>query len=88
LASAGRIARGGLANGAWPASGRGLGSGCPRCVFEFRDANEAVVAYPEKGSFGVGPEGTCADSGLHGRQADNDCSPVGRPRPSDGMSWG
>ncbi len=55
------LTRGGPANGAWSASVSGIGSGCHRYVFVFRDARGAVAAYPEKGSFGVGPDATCAD---------------------------
>jgi hypothetical protein len=56
-----RLTRGGLANGAWSASVSGLGSGCHRYAFVFRDAGGSVVTYPDKGSFGVGAEATCAD---------------------------
>jgi hypothetical protein len=55
------LTRGGPANGAWSASVSGIGGGCHRYVFVFRDANGTAVAYPDKGSFGVGREATCPD---------------------------
>jgi hypothetical protein len=55
------LARGGPADGAWSASVSGLGSGCHRYVFVFRDASGAPVIHPGRGSFGLGPVATCAD---------------------------
>jgi hypothetical protein len=63
------LSRGTAANGAWSASVSGLGSGCHRYVFVFRDASGAVVTHPSRGSFGIGPAATCADW-EEGRPAD------------------
>ena len=56
-----KLTRGGPANGAWSASLSGLGGGCRRYLFLFRDASGVEVTHPETGSFGLGPEATCPD---------------------------
>ena len=53
--------RGSAENGAWHATASGVGSGCHRYVFEFRDAGGQILTFPTTGSFGIGPEGSCAD---------------------------
>ena len=55
------LRRGSATNGAWSASVGGVGSGCHRYYFLFRDAGGNAITYPETGSFGLGPEGTCSD---------------------------
>jgi len=52
----------------------GLGSGCHRYVFVFRDASGAAVTYPEKGSFGIGLEATCPDRDESGPAGGPTCS--------------
>lgn len=54
------LGRGTATNGAWTASVSGLGSGCRRYYFEFRDSGGATVRYPSSGTYGVG-DATCAD---------------------------
>jgi hypothetical protein len=63
------LARGTPVSGAWSASVSGLGTGCHRYVFVFRDASGALVTHPTRGSFGAGPEATCPDWD-EGRPAD------------------
>jgi hypothetical protein len=55
------LARGGPTNGAWSTRLGGLGRGCHRYFFLFRDASGAETTHPERGSFGIGPEATCSD---------------------------
>lgn len=55
------LGRGTPENGAWRADVDGVGSGCHRYYFVFRDADAELVSYPETGSLGIGPAATCAD---------------------------
>lgn len=55
------LARGAVTNGAYTASVSGVGSGCHRYFFVFKDSGGALVTFPETGSLGIGPDGTCAD---------------------------
>jgi hypothetical protein len=55
------LGRGSPTNGAYFGTTNGLATGCHRYFFVFRDADGAEVTYPETGSFGLGPESTCAD---------------------------
>ncbi len=55
------LGRGTPENGAWHADLDGVGSGCHRYYFAFRDAGGALVSYPETGSLGIGPAATCAE---------------------------
>lgn len=59
--SAMALERGSVTNGAYHASVAGVGSGCHRYFFLFKDSDGEVVTYPTTGSLGIGPEGTCAD---------------------------
>jgi MYXO-CTERM domain-containing protein len=52
--------RGTRPNGAFHAALSGVGSGCHRYFFVFRDARNSVVTYPTTGSLGIGGA-TCAD---------------------------
>ena len=54
--------RGTSQNSAWAATITGVGSGCHRYYFDFRDSVLAVVQYPPQGSFAVG-SGACAPVG-------------------------
>jgi hypothetical protein len=54
------LRRGTQTNGAWSATVPGVGTGCHRYYFAFRDAAGANVTYPTSGSFGIGGTG-CAD---------------------------
>ena len=55
------LQRGTPANGAYRATLSGVGSGCHRYYFVFADSTDAIVTYPETGSLGIGPEGSCSD---------------------------
>jgi hypothetical protein len=55
------LERGTQTNGAWMATATGVGSGCHRYYFEFRDSSGVPVSYPTTGSLGIGPAGSCAD---------------------------
>ena len=55
------LQRGTPANGAYLATLSGVDSGCHRYYFVFADSNDAIVTYPETGSLGIGPEGSCSD---------------------------
>lgn len=55
------LERGSATNGAWRADATGVGTGCHRYVFEFRATSGESVTYPTTGSFGIGPEASCAD---------------------------
>ncbi len=55
------LERGVPENGAYHVPVTGVGSGCHRYFFVFKDAAGAVVTYPTEGSLGIGPEGSCAD---------------------------
>ena len=54
------LQRGTQTNGAWSATVSGVGSGCHRYYFSFRDAGGATVTYPTTGSLGIGTT-ACAD---------------------------
>ena len=55
------LARGAVTNGAYTANLTTVGSGCHRYFFVFTDSASNVVTFPETGSLGIGPEGSCAD---------------------------
>jgi hypothetical protein len=55
------LGRGSQENGAWTATLSDVASGCFRYYFELAHASGAAVTYPTTGSFGIGPEGSCAD---------------------------
>lgn len=55
------LARGSGLNGAYKATLSGVGSGCHRYYFIFEDGNGDQVTYPDTGSLGLGPAGSCAD---------------------------
>lgn len=55
------LARGTPENGAWQALVSGVGSGCHRYFFQFEIDPGEVVTFPETGSLGIGPAGSCAD---------------------------
>ncbi len=48
-------------NAAYKASIAGVGSGCHRYFFNFKDSSGTTVTYPTTGSLGIGAEGACAD---------------------------
>jgi hypothetical protein len=54
------LLRGTPQNGAWSATISGVGTGCHRYYFVFRDAAGTITTYPGTGSLGIGPTG-CAD---------------------------
>lgn len=55
------LQRGSATNGAWSVTGvTGLGTGCHRYYFTFRDSGGTEVTYPTTGSFGIGTT-SCAD---------------------------
>jgi len=56
------LGRGSSTNGAWHASVSGVGSGCHRYQFAFKDSGGNTVLYPSSGSLGIGNGGaTCPD---------------------------
>ena len=48
-------------NAAYKATLTGVGSGCHRYFFNFKDASGTIVTYPTTGSLGIGAGGACAD---------------------------
>lgn len=56
-----KLSRGTIENGAYEADITGVGQGCHRYFFVFKDAAGALVTFPETGSLGIGPADTCAD---------------------------
>ncbi len=54
------LGRGTATNGAYKATLAGLGSGCHRYYFLFKDSQSNIVTYPTTGSLGIGPS-NCAD---------------------------
>jgi len=55
------LTRGAVTNGAYKANLSGVGSGCHRYFFLFKDSADSVVTFPTTGSLGIGPAGSCAD---------------------------
>jgi hypothetical protein len=56
------LARGSATNGAWHAQVTGVGSGCHRYVFAFKDSAGNAVVYPTTGSLAIGNgSAQCAD---------------------------
>lgn len=56
------LGRGTSTNGAWHASVSGVGSGCHRYQFAFKDSSGNTVLYPTAGSLGIGDgSATCPD---------------------------
>lgn len=54
------LSRGTAPRGAWTTTLAGLGSGCHRYYFSFRDSFSQIQTYPTTGSFGIG-DNSCAD---------------------------
>lgn len=75
-----QLGRGTPGNGAWMAEIDGAGSGCHRYYFVFRDADGELLSYPETGSLGIGPAGSCADwSEARPSMASTGCTTVPEP---------
>jgi MYXO-CTERM domain-containing protein len=55
------LTRGAVTNGAYKATLTGVGSGCHRYFFLFKDSADNIVTWPTTGSLGIGPAGSCAD---------------------------
>jgi hypothetical protein len=55
------LTRGTVTNGAYKATVTGLGSGCHRYYFSFKDSVGTTYTYPDTGSFAVGTGGGCPD---------------------------
>ena len=55
------LQRGTQTNGAWSATLTGVGSGCHRYYFSFRDAAGTTVTYPTTGSLAIGSGVACPD---------------------------
>ncbi len=70
------LGRGTPENGAYMADVSGVGSGCHRYYFLFKDANGQKVTYPETGSLGIGAA-ACADwdNTRPGEGTGCDCTP-------------
>jgi MYXO-CTERM domain-containing protein len=71
------LTRGVVTHGAYKADLSGVGSGCHRYFFVFTDSTDAIVTFPETGSLGIGPAGSCADwsSDRPSTGASCDCEP-------------
>jgi hypothetical protein len=86
--SAMMLGRGSVTNGAYHAVVTGVGSGCHRYVFVFKDSTGTQVTYPTTGSLGIGPAGSCADwdTSRPALGAGCDCTPdcTGRACGDDG----
>jgi hypothetical protein len=54
-------ARGTNLNGAWTAQISGVGTGCHRYYFAFKDYLGTAVRYPSTGTYGIGTGATCPD---------------------------
>jgi MYXO-CTERM domain-containing protein len=54
------LGRGSVTNGAYTAKLAGLGAGCHRYYFLFKDSQNTIVTYPTSGSLGIGAQ-NCAD---------------------------
>jgi hypothetical protein len=78
------LGRGTPENGAWTADVNGVGSGCHRYHFAFRDAGGELVTYPETGSLGIGPAGSCADWSAERSEAS--CTTVPEPAAGAGLA--
>lgn len=55
------LQRGTATNGAWSVAKTGLGTGCRRYYFSFKDAGGVETTYPTTGSYAVGSGGSCPD---------------------------
>jgi hypothetical protein len=55
------LQRGTQTNGAWAATLTGVGSGCHRYYFDFRDSAGTSVTYPTTGSLAIGSGAACPD---------------------------
>jgi len=55
------LGRGTQTNGAWTTQATNLGTTCHRYYFSFVDSAGTTVTFPATGSYGIGPEGVCAD---------------------------
>jgi uncharacterized protein YkwD len=55
------LRRGTPTNGAWSATVTGVGTGCHRYYFNFRDASGTSVSYPTTGSLAIGSGAGCPD---------------------------
>lgn len=53
--------RGTATNGAWSATVSGVGTGCRRYFFSFRDSGGNSVTYPSTGSLAIGSGASCPD---------------------------
>jgi uncharacterized protein YkwD len=53
--------RGSATNGAWSATASGVGTGCRRYFFSFRDSAGTTVTYPTTGSLAIGSGASCPD---------------------------
>jgi hypothetical protein len=74
-----QLARGAPSNGAYRAILTGLGSGCHRYYFVFEDAGGSLVTFPDTGSLGIGPAGSCPDWSAERPALGAGCIPVPEP---------
>lgn len=77
------LQRGTQTNGAWSATLSGVGSGCHRYYFTFRDAAGTAVTYPTTGSLAIGSGAGCPDwdGSRPAACADGSASPTPTPTP-------
>ncbi len=74
-----QLARGTAQNGAYQATLSGVGSGCHRYYFHFETDGGALVTFPESGSLGIGPAGSCPDWSSERPAAGEGCTTVPEP---------
>jgi hypothetical protein len=55
------ISRGSSSNGAWTSTVTGVGTGCHRYFFAFKDSAGKQVFYPSNGSLAIGSGASCPD---------------------------
>jgi hypothetical protein len=79
------LERGSETNGAYKADVPGVGSGCHRYYFLFKDSTGTAVLYPTTGSLGIGPKGSCADWDASRPEGSTNCDYI---PPDDGSDGG
>jgi hypothetical protein len=77
-----QLARGTEQNGAYQAVVPGVGSGCHRYYFQFETDGGDLVTFPETGSLGIGPAGSCPDWSSERPPLGSGCTTVPEPGPA------
>jgi hypothetical protein len=74
-----QLARGTAQNGSYQAIVSSVGSGCHRYYFQFETDGGELVTFPETGSLGIGPAGSCPDWSSQRPLAGSGCVNVPEP---------